>query len=61
MATLLVVGLALVAAVTVVHLLGLALGEAVLGTVDLQGAVAQATLSVALTFTGDVPPGAAHG
>lgn len=49
-------GLGLAVAEAVVHLLYLALGPAVLGAVDLQGAVAQPALRRALALPRDVPP-----
>lgn len=49
-------GLGLAVAEAVVHLLYLALWPAVLGAVDLQGAVAQPALCCALALPRDVPP-----
>lgn len=49
-------GLGLAVAEAVVHLLYLALQPAVLGAVDLQGAVAQPALRRALALPRDVPP-----
>ena len=57
MAWLFVVGFVLVGTVAVVHLLGLALRAADLGTVDLQRAVTCATLGCAFTLPGHMPPG----
>lgn len=49
-------GLGLAVAEAVIHLLYLALQVAVLGAVDLQGAVAQPALRRALALPRDVPP-----
>lgn len=49
-------GLGLAAAEAVVHLLNFAFQPAVLGAVDLQGAVAQPALCRALALPRDVPP-----